>query len=39
MQTVPSAKVVDAREAVEEPLPPRIQEALGQPVGAVRLGR
>ena len=38
MQTVPTTKVVTAREAVEEPLPPRIQEALGQLVGAAKEG-
>ena len=38
MQTVSSSQVVDAREAVEEPLPPRIQEALGQLVGAAKEG-
>jgi putative transposase len=38
MQTVPAAKVVNAVEAVEEPLPPRIQEALGGLVGAAKEG-
>ena len=38
MQTVSPAKVVTASEAVEEPLPPRIQEALGQLVGAAKEG-
>jgi putative transposase len=38
MQTVSPSQVVDAREAVEEPLPPRIQEALGQLVGAAKEG-
>ena len=38
MQTVSRSKVVAAQEAVEEPLPPRIQEALGQLVGAAKEG-
>ena len=38
MQTVSTSKVVAAQEAVEEPLPPRIQEALGQLVGAAKEG-
>jgi putative transposase len=38
MQTVSPSQVVNAREAVEEPLPPRIQEALGQLVGAAKEG-
>ena len=38
MQTVPAVKVVTARDAVEEPLPPRVQQALGQLVGAAREG-
>jgi len=38
MQTVPLAKVVSAQEAVDEPLPARIQEALGQLVGAAKEG-
>lgn len=38
MQTVSRSKVVNAVEAVEEPLPPRIQEALGQLVGAAKEG-
>jgi putative transposase len=38
MQTVSPAKVVASVEAVEEPLPPRIQEALGQLVGAAKEG-
>jgi transposase-like protein len=38
MQTVSPAKVVVPVEAVEEPLPPRIQEALGQLVGAAKEG-
>ena len=36
MQTVSRSKVVNAVEAVEEPLPSRVQEALGQLVGAER---
>jgi transposase-like protein len=38
MQTVSPAKVVTSSEAVEEPLPPRIQEALGRLVGAAKEG-
>ena len=38
MQTVPRSKVVTAQEAVEEPLPVRIQEALGELVGAAKEG-
>lgn len=38
MQTVSPAKVVSPVEAAEEPLPPRIQEALGQLVGAAKEG-
>lgn len=38
MQTVSPQQVVAAAEAVEEPLPPRIQEALGQLVGAAKEG-
>src|SRR5207253_10204728 len=38
MRTVPAAKVVTAEDAVEEPLPPRVQEALGQLVGAAKEG-
>jgi len=38
VQTVSAVKVVTAREAVEESLPPRIQEALGQLVGAAKEG-
>jgi putative transposase len=38
MQTVSPAKVVNAPDAVEEPLPARIQEALGQLVGAAKEG-
>ena len=38
MQTVSPGKVVAPVEAVEEPLPPRIQEALGQLVGAAKEG-
>ena len=38
MQTVSRPQVVAAIEAVEEPLPPRIQEALGQLVGAAKEG-
>jgi putative transposase len=38
MQTVSRPQVVASAEAVEEPLPPRIQEALGQLVGAAKEG-
>jgi putative transposase len=38
MQTVSRPEVVSAQEAVEEPLPPRIQEALGHLVGAAKEG-
>src|SRR3954447_24060030 len=38
MRKVPAPKVVTALEASESPLPPRIQEALGELVGAAREG-
>jgi hypothetical protein len=38
MRTVPAANVVTAEDAVEEPLPARVQEALGQLVGAAKEG-
>jgi len=38
MRTVPAVKVVTAENAVEEPLPPRVQDALGQLVGAAKEG-
>jgi transposase-like protein len=38
MGKVPAAKVVSASEASEMPLPPQIQEALGELVGAAREG-
>jgi putative transposase len=38
MQKVPASKVVTGVEASESPLPPRIQEALGELVGAAREG-
>jgi putative transposase len=38
MRTVSAVKVVTAEDAVEEPLPPRVQEALGQLVGAAKEG-
>ncbi len=38
MKTVSTTKVVSAQEAVEEPLPPRIQEALGQLVEVAKEG-
>jgi transposase-like protein len=38
MRKVPAAKVVTALGATESPLPPQIQEALGELVGAAREG-
>ncbi len=38
MQKVPASKVVTAIEATGSPLPPKIQEALGELVGAAREG-
>jgi hypothetical protein len=38
MGTVSAVKVVTAEDAVEEPLPARVQEALGQLVGAAKEG-
>ena len=38
MRKVPAPKVVTAVEASESPLPPQIQEALGELVGAAREG-
>jgi putative transposase len=38
MSKVPATKVVAALEASESPLPPEIQEALGELVGAAREG-
>ena len=38
MQKVPASKVVTTMEASESPLPPKIQEALGELVGAAREG-
>src|ERR671911_44136 len=38
MRKVPAAEVVTALEASESPLPPVIQEALGELVGAAREG-
>jgi putative transposase len=38
MQTVSRSQVITAQEAIEEPLPARIQEALGQLVGAAKEG-
>jgi putative transposase len=38
MQTVSLSQVVTSSEAVEESLPPRVQEALGQLVGAAKEG-
>src|SRR6266581_9367001 len=38
MKTVPAVKVVTATGAVETPLPPRVQQALGQLVAAAKEG-
>jgi hypothetical protein len=38
MKTVPAVQVVTAEDAAQEPLPPRVQEALGQLVGAAKEG-
>jgi hypothetical protein len=38
MQTVSRSKVVTAQEAIEEPLPVGVQEALGELVGAAKEG-
>jgi transposase-like protein len=38
VQKVPAPQVVTALEATENPLPPRVQEALGELVGAAREG-
>src|SRR5207302_2215604 len=38
MKKVPAPKVVTASEAIESPLPPQIQEALGELVGAAKEG-
>jgi putative transposase len=38
MKKVPGPKVVTAAEAIESPLAPQIQEALGELVGAAREG-
>jgi putative transposase len=38
MKNVPATKVVTALEAAESALPPQIQEALGELVGAAREG-
>jgi transposase-like protein len=38
MKKVPATKVVTALQASESPLPPKIQEALGEVVGAAREG-
>src|SRR5271166_3575139 len=38
MKKVPAPKVVTASGAIESPLPPQIQEALGELVGAAREG-
>ncbi len=38
MKKVPATKVVTTVQATESPLPPRIQEALGEVVGVAREG-
>ena len=38
MRKVPAPKVVTTVEASESPLPPQVQEALGELVGAAREG-
>jgi hypothetical protein len=38
MKKVSGSQVVSSREALESPLAPRIQEALGELVGAAREG-
>jgi hypothetical protein len=38
MKNVPAVKVVTTLDAAESPLPPQIQEALGELVGAAREG-
>ena len=38
MKKVPATKVVTTLEASQSPLPPKIQEALGELVGAAREG-
>ncbi len=38
MATVPAAKVVSPEKAAEHPLPPRVQEALGELVGQAKEG-
>ena len=38
MQTVSRRQVETGIESIEEPLPPRVQEALGQLVGAAKEG-
>ena len=38
MKKVPAPKVVTTSEAIESPLPPQIQEALGELLGAAREG-
>ena len=38
MKKVPASKVVSSLQASEMPLPPQIQEALGELVGAAREG-
>jgi hypothetical protein len=38
VKKVPATKVVTTLQATESPLPPRIQEALGELVGAAREG-
>ncbi len=38
MKKVPGSQVITALEAVESPLPPQIQQALGELVGAAKEG-
>ncbi len=38
MKKVPATKVATASELAESPLPPQVQEALGELVGAAREG-
>ena len=38
MQTVSRREIEAGIESIEEPLPPRVQEALGQLVGAAKEG-
>lgn len=38
MKKVPASKVATTTEAADSPLPPKVQEALGEMVGAAREG-